>query len=177
LESVAYQIREPQSGHSLHRGAGLLQGRPGVVVEIIENSSLNDADIGEAMCAAFIGSQIELALDDIGAPRTMLSLPILLSVDFLKFDRSWLAHRSDPVRCAALRHLVAFARECGKTSILEGIENQDHFTFAQVIGVDCVQGYLFKERFLQASCLPVKNHPLRTNTGDETTIWPTGRAQ
>jgi EAL domain-containing protein (putative c-di-GMP-specific phosphodiesterase class I) len=143
----------------LHPLVTLLQGRPGVVVEIIENSSLNDADIGEAMCAAFVGSRIQLALDDIGAPRSMLSLPILMSVDFLKFDRSWLAHRSDRVRCAALRHLVAFARECGKTSILEGIENQDHFTFAQGIGVDCVQGYLFRERFRQAGRLPVKNHP------------------
>lgn len=152
-DAFAVGADEPQ-----HPLVTLLQERPGVVVEIIENSSLNDADIGEAMCAAFVGSQIELALDDIGAPRSMLSLPIFLSVDFLKFDRSWLTHRSDPVRCAALRHLVAFARECGRKTILEGIENQDHLTFAQVIGVDCVQGYFFKDRFRQAGCLLAQSH-------------------
>jgi hypothetical protein len=41
-----------------------------------------------------------------------LSLPILMTVDFLKFDRSWVLHPDVPVRCAALRHLVAFAKEC-----------------------------------------------------------------
>lgn len=154
------------AGAPCHPLVSLLHGHAGVVVEIIENSNLNDADISEAMCAAFVGSHIQLALDDIGAPRTMLSLPVMLSVDFLKFDRSWIAHRNDPVRCSALRHLVAFARQCGKKTILEGIENHAQLSFAKAIGLDCVQGFLFRQQFRQTGCLAdgAKRHaqPLRS---------------
>lgn len=138
---------------ALHPLVALLAKHPGVVVEIIENSNINDADISEAMTAAFSGSNVELALDDIGAPRTMLSLPILLTVDFLKFDRSWVLHPDDPVRCAALRHLVAFARECGKRTILEGVENESQLAFASTIGFDYVQGFLYRHLFRATGCL------------------------
>lgn len=144
-----------QAGASggLHPLVSLLSGHPGVVVEIIENSSINDADISDAMASAFSGSAIELALDDIGAPHTMLSLPILLTVDFLKFDRSWLLHPDDLVRCAALRHLVGFARECGKRTILEGVEHESQLAFAATIGFDFIQGFLFRPLFRKTGCI------------------------
>lgn len=150
LDPDAFEAGAHHAGHPL---VALLSGRPGLVVEIIENSDINDADIGEAMAAAFAEAGLELALDDIGAPRTMLSLPILLTVNFLKFDRSWLRHVDDPVRCAALRHLVAFARECGKRTILEGIEHASQLAFANTIGFDYVQGYLYRPRFIDTGCL------------------------
>ena len=139
----------------LHPMVALLSQRPGVVVEIIENSNFNDAEISHAMASAFSSSHIELALDDIGAPRTLVSLPILLTVDFLKFDRSWILHPDDPVRCSALRHLVAFARESGKRTILEGIELESHLAFAATIGFDCVQGFLYRQLFRSTGCLAV----------------------
>lgn len=150
IDPDAFAVGADEPRHPL---VALLSGRSGVVVEIIENSSLNDADIGEAMCAAFVEADIELALDDIGAPRSMLSLPIMLSVDVLKFDRSWITHRGDAVRRAALRHLVAFARESGKTTILEGVESPEHLAFARAMGVDCVQGFAFRHLFLRTGCL------------------------
>lgn len=140
-------------GADSHPLVTLLSKRQGVVVEIIENSNINDADISAALVAAFSGSSVELALDDIGAPRTMLSLSILLTVDFLKLDRSWLHSPNDPVHCAALRHLIGFARECGKRTILEGVESESHLAFARDIGVDCVQGFLFRDDFRRTGCL------------------------
>lgn len=150
LDPDAFQAGDQGDCHPL---VTLLAAHPGIVVEIIENSSINDAEISDAMAAAFAGRQVELALDDIGAPRTMLSLPILLGVDFLKFDRSWVLHPEDPVRCAALRHLVAFARECGKRTILEGVEQESHLAFAAAIGFDYVQGFLYRHLFQATGCL------------------------
>lgn len=131
----------------------LLANSPKVVVEIIENSTISDAKISEAMADAFAGRGVELALDDIGATRSMLSLEILLSVHFLKFDRSWVRHVNNPVRCALLRHLVAFARECGKRTILEGVECERHHAFARSIGFDYAQGFLFRPLFRTTGCL------------------------
>lgn len=150
LDPDAFQVAAADDRHPL---VALLAARPGVVVEIIENSSINDADLSDAMVAAFAGTPVELALDDIGAPHTMLSLPILLAVDFLKFDRSWILHPDDPVRVAALRHLVAFARECGKQTILEGIEHEWQRAFAAAIGFDHVQGFLYRHLFRSTGCL------------------------
>lgn len=128
----------------------LLAEHSNIVVEIIENSNINDAEMSEAMVSAFSGSNVELALDDIGAPHTMLSLPIMLTVDFLKFDRSWLEHIENPVHCSALRHLVTFARESKKLTILEGIENESHLSFAKQMGFDYVQGFLYQHLFIQS---------------------------
>lgn len=146
LDPDAFQAGMCEGPHPL---VELLAGRPGVVVEIIENSSINDAQISDTMAAAFSGSQVRLALDDIGAPGSMLSLPILLGVDYLKFDRSWVCYPDDPTRCSALRHLVAFARECGKSTVLEGIEEAAQLDFARSIGFDYVQGFLYRECFLR----------------------------
>lgn len=131
----------------------LLAGAPNVVVEIIENSSISDAEISETMASAFAGSGLELALDDIGATHSMLSLEILLSVDYLKFDRSWLRHSDNPQRCAMLRHLVAFAHECQKRAILEGVECEQHYAFARAMGFDCAQGFMFRPLFHTTGCL------------------------
>lgn len=150
LDPDAFQACAHDGCHPL---VTLLSGHPGVVVEIIENSNINDADIGEAMMSAFAENNVDLALDDIGAPRTMLSLPILLNVNFLKFDRSWLQHTADRVRCAALRHLVAFARECGKRTILEGVEREAQLAFAEAMGFDYVQGFLYRPLFIGTGCL------------------------
>lgn len=150
LDPDAFQAGGDGGAHAL---VTLLSRHPNVVVEIIENSNINDANISGAMAAAFSGNGVELALDDIGAPGSMLSLPILLTVDFLKFDRSWVLHQNDPVRRAALRHLVAFARECGKRTILEGVEEEAQMAFAAAIGFDYVQGFLFRPAFCSTGCL------------------------
>lgn len=131
----------------------LLARSPNVVVEIIENSTISDAEISETMARAFADSGLELALDDIGAAQSMLSLEILLTVDYLKFDRSWLGHMENPMRCTLLRHLVAFAQECGKRTILEGVERESHHAFARAIGFDYVQGFLYKPLFQSTGCL------------------------
>lgn len=131
----------------------LLKSVPDIVVEIIENSTISDAVMSETMARAFADNGLELALDDIGAAQSMLSIEILLSVDFLKFDRSWVGHLRNPVRCTLLRHLVAFARGCGKRTILEGVECETHLAFARDIGFDFVQGFLYTPLFRCTGCL------------------------
>lgn len=136
-----------------HPLVALLAQSATVVVEIIENSSISDAEISETMASAFASSGLALALDDIGATHSMLSLEILFSVDYLKFDRSWLQHRDNPQRCAMLRHLVAFAHECHKRTILEGVECESHHAFARSMGFDCAQGFMFRPMFHTTGCL------------------------
>ena len=101
----------------------LLSARRGkLVVEIIENSDVSDAYLSQQLAAAFSRHGIRLALDDIGAPNSMISIDVMMEVDWFKFDRSWLARARDSKGRAVLNHLIAFAHECNCKVILEGIE-------------------------------------------------------
>lgn len=141
-------------GVDTHPLADLLAGESRVVVEVIENSNLNDALMSRRLVELFVARGVPLALDDIGAPSTMLALPVLLAVDYLKFDRAWLGMLSDPVCQAALRHLIAFARETGKRTVLEGIETEAQRRQAVELGVDYLQGFLFRSAFCSVRGVP-----------------------
>ena len=118
-----------------------------VVVELIENTSINDAQVSEGLCKALRALGKPLALDDVGAPESMVALPILMEVDYIKFDRSWL-NRQDDNSLQLLRALVGYAKQTGKRTVLEGVETPEHLALAQQLGMDLVQGYLFRAQFL-----------------------------
>ena len=47
-----------------------------------------------------------------------------------------------------LQLLLSFARAEGKQTILEGVETSADLARARELGVDMVQGYLFREAFI-----------------------------
>lgn len=129
----------------------LLAPHSNLVVEIIENSNVSDAYLSQQLAQAFSARGIRLALDDIGAPNSMISLDVMMEVDWFKFDRSWLARARDPKSRAALVHLIAFAHECNCRVILEGIERPEDLELAHALNVDCVQGFLYRKQFKSVS--------------------------
>lgn len=120
-----------------------------VTVEIIENTCINDAQLASQLFTQFKQAKIHVALDDIGAPHSMLSVDLMMNVDYLKFDRHWLTHITHPEGAQLLIALVNFAKKTHKQCILEGIETEAHLAFARYIGVDFVQGFLFKSWFIR----------------------------
>jgi EAL domain-containing protein (putative c-di-GMP-specific phosphodiesterase class I) len=129
----------------------LMGGHRDLVVEIIENSSVSDAHLSQQLAQAFSERGVRLALDDIGAPNSMISRDVMMAVDWFKFDRSWLARAREPRSRAALAHLIGFAHECHCMVILEGIERPDDLALAHSLGVDCVQGYYYRKHFKSVS--------------------------
>ena len=84
-----------------------------------------------------------LAIDDVGAGYSSMSHVLQLHPQFIKIDRSLVhkAHR-DPNKLAVFRGLVGFARQCGITSLAEGVETTEELNALRAVGVDLVQGYL-----------------------------------
>jgi len=134
-----------------HPILGLLDQPNRMVVEIIENASIQEAKRSLWLAESLAARGIRTALDDIGADGTLLSLPILCSVDIFKFDRRWLQvlHLSAQKRMLSL--LLAYARQENRLTVLEGIETEEDLALARELGVDLVQGYLFKDEFIQAN--------------------------
>jgi len=129
----------------------LLQQRDKISVEIIENTCINDAQLATHFIEKLIQAKIPVGLDDIGAPHSMLSIDLMNKVTCLKFDKYWLKTAKQAQYHHLLSALLSFARNTNKLTVLEGIETEDDLAFAQNIGVDLVQGFLFKPQFLQAN--------------------------
>ncbi|MFC0709195.1 EAL domain-containing protein [Azorhizophilus paspali] len=132
----------------------LLAGHPRTVVEITENSSISDAQVSIAMLGRFGSAGIPMALDDIGAHDSLVSLDVLARVDYLKLARDWLNRLSGPHDRPLLHSLLDFARQSGKAVVLEGVETAEHLRLARRLGIGLVQGYLFRPRFVQVWAPP-----------------------
>lgn len=118
-----------------------------VVVEVIEMMTFADARLGKELVRELRQRNIPVALDDVGAPDALLSLEALVDADVLKLDASWLWRVADPRERAVLEHLLLLARKLGARTILEGVETAAQLELAADVGVDAVQGYLFRGQF------------------------------
>ncbi|AQS36387.1 diguanylate phosphodiesterase [Shewanella psychrophila] len=135
-----------KSQHMLNQ----LSLRPNLTVEIIENTCINDARLSRVLVSHLKSKQIKVALDDIGAPHSMLSLSLLGQVDTLKFDIDWLNQIGNIEQTYLMKALIQFAKDCNKQTVLEGVETTQQFNLAKKLGIDLVQGFLFKTQFITA---------------------------
>jgi len=123
-------------------------GRERVVVELIENSEMSDAIMSLSMIEVFDKLQIKTALDDLCNPKSMLSVSVLQLVEWIKLDRHVLQKRADVNFMVFVSKIIDFAHATGKKVVLEGIEKEEDVLFARSIGADFVQGFYYRDRFL-----------------------------
>jgi EAL domain-containing protein (putative c-di-GMP-specific phosphodiesterase class I) len=117
-----------------------------VVVEVTEALATADVARSQAMISALRSRRIAFALDDIGTVNGLISFEALADAEVLKFDRTLIPRMRQP-RCRALvAALVGMARETGARTVLEGVETTADFVVARDLGIDLVQGYLFRDR-------------------------------
>lgn len=147
---------DPDSWSPAGRGAEspvldlLASAGPHLVVEVIENTDAADAVAGRELVATLRARGLRVALDDVGATNGLLSFETLDAADVLKFDRSLLQRLgSRGRRRAIVEAFVRMARSTGARTVLEGIETVADLALARDLGVDLVQGYLFRDRTLE----------------------------
>jgi EAL domain-containing protein (putative c-di-GMP-specific phosphodiesterase class I) len=120
-----------------------------VVVEVIENVHVRDAELSTAMVAALRAGGVRVAIDDVGADGGLLCMEALLHAQVVKLARGVTRRLADPRRRCFWQHFVAAARGAGLETVLEGLETEADLAAARALGVDRVQGYLFRERFVR----------------------------
>lgn len=126
----------------------LVSSEPNTVVELIENADIHDAKATERLQNVLSAQGVETALDDLGAAHSLLSLEVLIRVDYCKFDRRWISLvEQEPYR-RVFSLLLDYARQTGKPTVLEGIESTEALTTARLSGIDYVQGYLYRPDFV-----------------------------
>lgn len=123
----------------------LFRGIQNLCIEVTENTGDMQVSLLSYCLDEIQKSGIPIAQDDIGNDQKPFCFDLTKRAQFLKFDRTWLLK----IRACAdyqeiLKGFLSFAKAQGKKSILEGIESEEDFAVAKELGVDFVQGYIFK---------------------------------
>lgn len=121
-----------------------------ILIEVIENLHIGDVALARAMITDFKDAGIRVAMDDLGVSNGLVSFAAFCDSAFIKFDRSWLAGRTNR-KPAVMKWFHGMARAAGGRTVLEGIETLADLTLARDIGFDYVQGFYFRDRFVTAA--------------------------
>jgi EAL domain-containing protein (putative c-di-GMP-specific phosphodiesterase class I) len=121
--------------------AGLDHGR--FVFEVIEADRIDDAANLKRVLDSYRRDGFRVALDDLGAGWSTLTLVHRLRPDFIKLDRELIrqVHR-DPVKDLIASKLLEIGRGLGIRTIVEGVEHRAELQWARARGADFVQGFL-----------------------------------
>jgi EAL domain-containing protein (putative c-di-GMP-specific phosphodiesterase class I) len=121
-----------------------------IVVELIENSEINDAIMSLSMIDTLTRNGIDTAIDDVCNPQSMISTSVIQLVSYIKLDKYVIENKQNTNFMLLVESLIGYAHSTGKKVILEGIETETDLQLAKKLKVDFVQGFLFKKQFKKA---------------------------
>ena len=87
---------------------------------------------------------LQIAVEESGLRRGLFSLATLLDATIVKFDSSILRLRTRAAVNTRIEVLLRVAREAGIQVVMTGVDHAEHYQWARKMGVDGVQGRLFR---------------------------------
>lgn len=114
-----------------------------LTLEVTEQVLVGDLAVAADILHRLTAKGIRIALDDFGAGFCNFRYLKVLSLDYLKLDRSMvdgIVH--DPRDLAVLRAILAMGQALGLKTIAEGIESEDQRVLVAAEGCDFYQGFL-----------------------------------
>jgi diguanylate cyclase len=125
--------------HALLDEVGPLDG---LILEMTENSLLEDTPAVRAQITRLLGRGVRFAIDDMGAGYSGLRQITTLRPSYLKLDRSLISGIDhDPDRGALVAAMLGYARQTGGHLVAEGVETAAELETLLALGVRLVQGY------------------------------------
>ncbi len=150
--------------HHLEHWLGIFGSQQDLVVEILENTSAENLDSVRSFADRLHATGVDVALDDVGGHENFFSFELLEHCQILKLDRYWLSRfERDPAYIDLIKGMLSFARSRGIHSVLEGVETASHLECAKTLGIDFVQGFLYRDAFINVR-EPVSLPPVLTDT-------------
>ena len=121
---------------------GIDPGR--IVFEVVETEEVTDTGHLLGILEVYRAAGFGVALDDVGAGYSSLTLLAKLRPDYVKLDIGLVRGVDrDPYQARVAGKLLEMARELGTRTIAEGVETAAEHAWATAAGADYVQGYLF----------------------------------
>ncbi|MBH0172693.1 EAL domain-containing protein [Fictibacillus sp. 23RED33] len=115
-----------------------------LVFEVVETEEIADIDHLKSILQAYQEQGMKVALDDLGAGHSTLSVLKELKPDYVKIDRKIVSFcDEDASKEDMIQKIVEVAREIGAVVLAEGIERKEEADIALKCGVELAQGYYF----------------------------------
>ena len=113
-------------------------------LELTESMLLGDTQDAVGKMAELRAQGVKFSLDDFGTGYSSLSYLIMLPLEQLKIDQSFVRDvLSDPNDAAIARTVLALGTSLGLSVVAEGVETQGQREFLMEAGCKWFQGYLF----------------------------------
>jgi EAL domain-containing protein (putative c-di-GMP-specific phosphodiesterase class I) len=114
-----------------------------IVFEVIESEHVSDRFHLRGILTFYRQAGFLVALDDVGAGFSGLTLLSELKPDIIKIDMALVRDiDQDRYKQSIVRHLIGIARETGTTVLAEGIETEAEKAWLIQADVELLQGYL-----------------------------------
>lgn len=115
-----------------------------IIIEITERASLLEISDAQARIARLRDLGFQIALDDLGAGYSGLTLITLLEPEVVKIDMGLIRdiHLSK-TKQTVVGSLLKLANDIGASTICEGVENAQERDALLALGCDLFQGYFF----------------------------------
>lgn len=111
-------------------------------LEVTESIFADDMAILSANISALKARRVKVAIDDFGTGFSSLNLLQSLDFDLLKIDRAFVQKMTQSSD-AIVKATVLMAKALGCKTVAEGVETEEQASLLRLLGVDCLQGYLF----------------------------------
>lgn len=134
-----------------------------LLVELTETAAVSDMRDAQRFIDALRATGCVVCLDDFGTGFASFAYLKQLKADVLKIDGLFIRDLpTDHDSQVFVRGMVAMARDMGKTTIAEFVENQQIFDMLVEIGIDQVQGYYLDKPTRNHPSLQIQNGPVLT---------------
>ncbi|MBN3554853.1 EAL domain-containing protein [Fictibacillus nanhaiensis] len=115
-----------------------------LVFEVVETEEIADINHLKSILHAYQEQGMKVALDDLGAGHSTLSVLKELKPDYVKIDRKIISFcDEDASKEDMIQKIVEVAKEIGAVVLAEGIERKEEAEIALKCGVELAQGYYF----------------------------------
>jgi diguanylate cyclase (GGDEF)-like protein len=112
-----------------------------ITLEVTESCLSQDPVRAKQSLERLRSTGVKISIDDFGVGYSSMSQLLILPVDELKIDKSFvLALDSDSRAISLIRSMIEMARALGLVVIAEGVENAGSFESLRKVGADIIQG-------------------------------------
>jgi EAL domain-containing protein (putative c-di-GMP-specific phosphodiesterase class I) len=116
--------------------------RDQVVFEIVESERIPDRQSLRWLLGHYRDQQFKVALDDVGAGYSTLTMLQDVRPDYSKLDKALVRNvDTDEYKAVLLSKLLEASRQLGVTTIAEGVETVGEYEWLREHGADYVQGF------------------------------------
>lgn len=115
-------------------------------IEITESAFMENQELLKREVDRFRENGFEVWMDDFGSEYSTLNMLQDLNFDLIKIDMEFMRNFSASGKnMIIVSNIINMARRMGVSTLVEGIETEEHFRLLRKLGCQKLQGYLFSK--------------------------------